>query len=246
MELKILNKQGKASTKTFKASEATFGKEFNEALEQEGTIVVDMRNHYESEVGRFEKAILPQCETFREELPMVKENLKGNEDKKILLYCTGGVRCEKTSAYLKHHGFNDVNQLYGGVIDYARQIKEEGLQSKYIGKNFVFDDRRGEKITDDIISNCHQCGKPCDNHTNCLNVGCNLLFIQCDDCMEEFKGCCTPKCEQINALPEEEQKILRKGKEARKMFNKGLSEPDELLNLIKDQREALNRGENLI
>ena len=185
---------------------------FNKALELPGTIVVDIRNHYESEVGHFEGAILPQADTFKEELPMVLDGLKGKEDKKILLYCTGGIRCEKASAYLKHHGFEDVNQLHGGIIDYVRQIKEKGLPSKFIGKNFVFDQRMGERITPDVIANCHQCGNPCDNHINCANDDCHLLFIQCDDCSKKFNACCSEKCKNIIALPIDEQKKLRKGK----------------------------------
>lgn len=186
-------------------------KEFNDALELPGTIVVDMRNHYESEVGKFNGAITPDADTFKEELPMVLDELKGKEDKKILMYCTGGVRCEKASAFLKHHGFTDVNQLHGGIIDYVRQIKQEGLESKFIGKNFVFDQRVGERITDDVISTCHQCGNACDNHTNCANDDCHLLFIQCDDCRVKMENCCTPECVRIKNLPLEEQKKLRKG-----------------------------------
>jgi len=187
-------------------------KEFNEAMEKPGTLVIDMRNHYESEVGKFEGAFCPEADTFKEELPMVLEQLKGKEDQKVLMYCTGGVRCEKASAYLKHHGFSDVNQLHGGIIDYVRQIKQENIPSKFIGKNFVFDQRMGERITNDVIAQCHQCGKPCDNHTNCANDDCHLLFIQCDECKEKMQGCCTPGCKDILNLPLEEQKKLRKGK----------------------------------
>ncbi len=187
-------------------------KEFNEALELSGTLVVDMRNHYESEVGRFENAICPDVDTFREELEWVTENLKDKKDSKVLLYCTGGIRCEKASAYFKHEGFKDVNQLHGGIIDYARQIKQEGLESKFKGKNFVFDERLGEKITNDVISVCHQCGEPCDEHTNCANDDCHLLFIQCEKCKEKMKNCCTPECISITELPIEEQRKLRKGR----------------------------------
>ncbi len=187
--------------------------EFNKALEMPETVVVDMRNHYESEVGRFEKAICPEADTFRDELPMVLDILKDKKDKKVLLYCTGGVRCEKASAYLKHHGFQDVNQLHGGIIDYARQIKSKGIDSKFKGKNFVFDERVGERITDDVLSSCHQCGQPCDEHVNCANDDCHLLFIQCNECAEKMKGCCTPECIAISELPIEEQRKLRKGKE---------------------------------
>lgn len=186
-------------------------REFNEAMEMDGTIVVDMRNHYESEVGKFTGAITPDADTFKEELPMVLEELKGKEDQKILMYCTGGIRCEKASAFLKHHGFKDVNQLHGGIIDYVRQIKAEGLESKFIGKNFVFDQRVGERITNHVIAQCHQCGTPCDNHTNCANDDCHLLFIQCDACKVKFENCCTVKCQEIHNLPVEEQRKLRKG-----------------------------------
>jgi UPF0176 protein len=187
-------------------------KEFNAAMEDPETILVDMRNHYESEVGKFKGAICPDADTFREELPMEIEELKNKKDKKILMYCTGGVRCEKASAYLKHHGFKDVNQLHGGVIDYVRQIKAQGLESKFIGKNFVFDERVGERITADVIAQCHQCGASCDTHVNCANDDCHLLFIQCDACAEKMNGCCTPECVHIASLPVEEQRALRKGR----------------------------------
>lgn len=187
-------------------------KEFNDAMNLPDTIVVDMRNHYESEVGHFQGAILPDADTFRQELPMVINQLKDQKDKKILLYCTGGIRCEKASAYFRHEGFEDVNQLNGGIIHYARQVKAEGLESQFIGKNFVFDERMGERITEDVISTCHQCGNPCDHHVNCANDNCHLLFIQCEACAEKMKGCCTISCKSIFELPFEEQVKLRKGK----------------------------------
>lgn len=187
-------------------------KEFNEALEKPDTIVVDMRNHYESEIGHFENALCPDADTYREELPMVLDILKDKKDKKLLLYCTGGIRCEKASAFLKHNGFSDVNQLYGGIIEYARQVKHQGLTSKFKGKNFVFDERLGERISDEIISFCHQCNTSCDSHTNCKNDDCHLLFIQCEKCALEMKGCCTPECMEIVALPENKQREIRKGR----------------------------------
>ena len=186
--------------------------EFNEALMEEGTIVVDMRNHYESEIGRFNNAICPDVDTFREEVEYVTEALKDKKDAKILLYCTGGVRCEKASAYLKHQGFKDVSQLFGGVIEYAHQVKKEGVKSQFRGKNFVFDERLGERITDDVIAHCHQCGAPCDDHTNCANNDCHLLFIQCPKCAEKYEGCCSDDCKEINRLPKEERVKLRESK----------------------------------
>jgi UPF0176 protein len=177
--------------------------DFHNALDSEDTVVVDVRNHYESEIGYFENALKPDADTFREEMQMLPEMLNDKKDKKVLLYCTGGIRCEKASAYLKHHGFEDVNQLHGGVIEYARQIKQMGLESKFKGKNFVFDERLGESIDGCVVSHCHQCGNPADTHTNCNNDDCHLLFIQCDLCKEKYNGCCTTDCQEIIELPKE-------------------------------------------
>ena len=193
-------------------------KQWNEAIDK-GATVVDMRNHYESEIGHFKSAILPEAETFREELPMVEEILRGKEDENILLYCTGGIRCEKASAYLKHKGFHSVNQLYGGIINYVHEVNKDGLENKFIGKNFVFDDRLAERVTDDVVSNCHQCGSPCDNHTNCRNLHCNLLFIQCDQCKEKYKNCCSNECVEVTSLSDNKQKKWRAGKENKKIFH---------------------------
>jgi len=193
--------------------------EWNKAME-EGAVIVDMRNHYESEIGHFEGAICPQSETFKDELPEVKEMLEGKEGEKVLLYCTGGIRCEKTSAFLKHHGFKDVNQLHGGIIDYARQLEDnKELANKFKGKNFVFDERLAERISTEVISACHQCGALSDTHVNCKNVNCNLLFIQCEACQEAHQRCCTPECLEVIKLPEEEQKKLRQGIENKKRFH---------------------------
>ncbi len=201
--------------------------EFNELLNNPNTICIDMRNHYESEIGHFKGAVTPDVDTFRESLPIIENDLKEHkEDKNLLMYCTGGIRCEKASAYFKHKGFKNVYQMQGGIIEYARQAEEKGLDNKFIGKNFVFDNRLGERISDDIIASCHQCGKPCDTHTNCANDACHLLFIQCEECAEKMQGCCTTECQEIYNLPYEEQKRLRKGKKySNKKFRKGRS-PD--------------------
>ncbi|MBI96173.1 hypothetical protein CL656_03420 [bacterium] len=186
-------------------------KEFNKAIE-EGATVIDMRNHYEAEVGTFENALTFDGDTFREVLPMALKEVENKKSQKILLFCTGGIRCEKASAYFKHKGFTDVNQLHGGIIDYKHQCEKENLDIKFKGKNFVFDERLGEKITDDIISNCHQCGAPCDDHTNCANDDCHLLFIQCPTCKEKTQNTCSTKCQEIAGLPVEEQRKLRRNK----------------------------------
>jgi UPF0176 protein len=200
--------------------------EFNAITSKEDTILIDFRNHYESEVGHFKGAILPDVDTFRESLPIIEETLlKGNEDKNIVMYCTGGIRCEKASAWFKHRGFQNVHQLEGGIIKYANDCKEKGIENKFIGKNFVFDERRGERITEDIVSVCHQCGSPADTHTNCVNDACHLLFIQCNSCKDKMQNCCSSECQEVYNLPVEVQKEMRKGLDiSNKIFKKGRSE----------------------
>lgn len=199
--------------------------EFHHMLDQPDTLVVDMRNHYESEIGRFENAICADSDTFSEGIQKIKNLLEGEKGKNILLYCTGGIRCEKASAYLRHHGFARVNQLYGGIIEYANTIKTLGLKSKFTGKNFVFDRRLGENIDGTVISRCHQCGQPANSHVNCANNDCHLLFIQCGACAQKYNGCCCNDCMQIKKLPEEERRKLRPSKlhhySKSKIFNRG-------------------------
>jgi UPF0176 protein len=208
--------------------------EFNSLTKDPDTIVVDMRNHYEYEVGHFENAIEIPSDTFREQLPMAAEMLSDQKEKNIIMYCTGGIRCEKASAYMLHRGFKNVFHLEGGIIHYANKIKEDNLPSNFHGKNFVFDDRLGERITDEIISKCHQCAEPADTHTNCRNEACHLLFIQCSKCAEKYQGCCSEACNNVINLPEEVQKEMRKGiDKGRMVFNKSK---------IRLQNSGLNRA----
>lgn len=170
-------------------------REWNTLSSDPEAVVVDMRNGYESAIGRFEDALCVDSKTFKEELPLVKAELSGKEKKKVMLYCTGGIRCEKASAYLRHHGFQEVYQLHGGIIDYKHQIEREGLESKFKGKNFVFDHRMSERITEDVLGQCLNCGSVCDDYTNCRNVECNRLFIQCRNCSETMQGFCSLECQ---------------------------------------------------
>tara|TARA_Y100000766_G_C18850717_1_gene578051 strand:- start:228 stop:1259 length:1032 start_codon:yes stop_codon:yes gene_type:complete len=197
--------------------------EFNKLMGEKDTIVLDMRNHYESEIGHFKNAICPDVDTFRDSLDVIENKFKGHkEDKKLLMYCTGGIRCEKASAYFKYKGFKKVYQLEGGIIEYARQVRNNKLENNFIGKNFVFDNRRVEKVSDDIIANCHQCGDPFDVHTNCANDACHLLFIQCNKCKIKMKNCCSQRCLEISEMPFEAQKKMRKGyKNINDIFKKG-------------------------
>jgi UPF0176 protein len=199
---------------------------FNDIIEDPNTVLVDMRNHYESEIGHFKNAITPDVDTFRDSLDLIEADLRAHkEDKNLVMYCTGGIRCEKASAYYKHKGFKNVFQLEGGIIEYARQVKNKGLENKFIGKNFVFDHRRAERISEDVIAHCHQCGNSCDTHVNCANEACHLLFIQCPTCANAMDDCCSDACKEVHNLPFEEQKALRKGKTvSNKIFKKGRSE----------------------
>jgi UPF0176 protein len=199
--------------------------EFNALTSREDTILIDMRNHYEHEVGYFRNAITPDVDTFRDSLPYILEHLRGYEDRNIVMYCTGGIRCEKASAWLKHQGFPHVHQLEGGIIEYTRQVKQQGLENRFVGKNFVFDERLHERITDDVVALCHQCGAPCDHHTNCANKGCHMLFIQCEACAEKYHGCCSAPCAEVVLQPEEMQRQLRAGQpqHGNKTFRKGRS-----------------------
>ncbi len=195
--------------------------QFNKMTNDPDTIIIDMRNHYEFEVGHFKEAIEIPSDTFREQLPMAADMMQPHKHKNIIMYCTGGIRCEKASAYMLHKGFENVFHLEGGIINYVNQVKDADLPNKFIGKNFVFDQRLGERVTEDIIARCHQCGTPADTHTNCINDACHLLFIQCDACKEKWEGCCSKECNEFIHLPEAEQKERRRGMDlGRNIFNK--------------------------
>ena len=186
--------------------------DFNKAIDT-GAVVVDMRNYYEGEIGKFENAIIPDIDRSQDLLPEIKKLLLTHKNDKILMYCTGGIRCEKASAYLLYHGFKDVNQLQGGIIKYANDIKKHNIKSKFIGKNFVFDYRMAESITKDILSTCHICEDKCDTHTNCANQDCHILFIQCKKCAKKYNRCCSEKCTDFIQLSREEQrKLFKAGK----------------------------------
>jgi UPF0176 protein len=203
--------------------------EFNEMVKDPQTLVIDMRNHYEFEVGRFKTAIEIPSDTFREQLPMADAMFQDKKDTNIIMYCTGGIRCEKASAWMLHKGYKNVFHLEGGIINYVNQSREKGLENHFIGKNFVFDERLGERITEDIIAQCHICGTPCDHHVNCANTSCHLLFIQCETCNSELNACCSSSCKEMLTLDVEEQKKMRKGQDkGRNVFNKAKSRMESL------------------
>lgn len=216
--------------------------EFNELAAKPDTVILDMRNHYEYEVGHFKNALEIPSDTFREQLPMAAKMMEGQEDKNIIMYCTGGIRCEKASAYMLHHGFKNVYHVEGGIINYVNQVKEQDLEQNFIGKNFVFDDRLGERVTNHVLAQCHQCGTPADNHVNCANEGCHLLFIQCEACAATYNKCCSIECKVEHALPEEIQLEKRKGRKLdQNIFNKSRNHPNVLM-----AKAGLKKGDRVI
>lgn len=175
--------------------------EVNQIIDR-GVTVIDMRNLYEAAIGHFENAKIMDVDTFREQLAKVHEMFRDQKEKEVLLYCTGGIRCEKASAWMKHNGFKNVKHIKGGIINYAHQVKECGLQNKFRGKNFVFDERMGEKIGDEIISICHTCERvKCDDYIHCKNTSCHVLFICCAECQKKLKGYCSKICNICDKFP---------------------------------------------
>jgi UPF0176 protein len=169
-------------------------KEFHDMIGQQDVIVVDARNNYECDIGHFENAVKPKSKTFSKVLPELSEILKEQKNKKILMYCTGGIRCEKASAYMKKHGFLHVFQLKGGIINYVNEIKARGIASKFKGSNYVFDERMSEKVTDEKLASCRHCGSPHSTHVNCGHIPCHGLFIICPTCAIKYNECCSVEC----------------------------------------------------
>lgn len=164
--------------------------EVNALLDDPNVQFVDMRNCYEYELGHFDNALNIPANTFAEQLAKLVDYLNPYREKRIVMYCTGGIRCEKASAWAKHNDFKQVSHLAGGIIGYVKRAREQNLPLRFRGKNFVFDERLGERVTDDIISKCHQCGNACDTHVNCANQRCHLLFIQCPTCAQKYAHLC--------------------------------------------------------
>ena len=156
-------------------------------------VIVDARNWYESKIGKFKNAITPQITHFRE-WPKVVESLSEYKDKTIVTYCTGGIRCEKASAYMREQGFKDVYQIDGGILNYIQQFPD----TYWEGGMFVFDDRRvfepNTKEELKYTANCHFCGKPTSYHINCHNIDCDKIIVCCHDCKIENEYCCCDEC----------------------------------------------------
>lgn len=197
--------------------------EFKKALEgDEPYVLVDVRNDYEWKVGHFEGARLPPCETYRE-FNHYAENLKDEVDPKntkVLMYCTGGIRCETYSSLLKEAGFDKVFQLEGGIINYGLK---EGSQH-WRGKLFVFDDRLSVPLSEEkseIVGKCHFCEAPTESYYNCANMDCNCLFLCCTDCLKKNLGTCQDTCMNAERLrPYSEQNPHKPFRKAHNYFSK--------------------------
>lgn len=172
------------------------------SLIDRGATVIDMRNLYEAMIGHFKGAKIMEVDTFREQLKKVHNMFKDKKDEEVLLYCTGGIRCEKASAWMTHNGFKNVKHIKGGIIDYAHQVKEHGLPNKFLGKNFVFDERLGEKVGEETIAYCQVCeDAKCDDYIHCENSLCHVLFICCSDCFNKLNGYCSHLCKIADKVP---------------------------------------------
>lgn len=164
--------------------------------EEENILLLDVRNDYEWRVGHFEGAVKPDLDIFRKFPEYAKELKKTHDPKntKVMMYCTGGIRCELYSALMKDEGFETVYQLNGGVIKYGQEVGE----SKWLGKLFVFDDRVTIPIAEEnkapVISSCKYCSSPSDTYYNCANMDCNNLFLACPSCAAQWEGCCLEEC----------------------------------------------------
>jgi UPF0176 protein len=189
--------------------------------EKENKILLDVRNDYEWAVGRFEGAECPPCETFREFKTYADELSSRVDPQKtpVMMYCTGGIRCELYSSLLKEKGFDQVYQLDGGIINYG--LKEGS--DHWLGKLFVFDDRLTVPISEestDVIGKCHHCGQPNESYYNCANMNCNHLFLCCPDCLKQQIGCCSSNCQTSARLrPYHEQDAHKPFKKWYHYFN---------------------------
>lgn len=172
-------------------------KEFYEHLQRDDVIVIDGRNDYEYDIGHFKGAIKPEVRTFREFPEWVRNRLSQYKDKKVIMYCTGGIRCEKLSGFFLREGFQDVAQLDGGIVTYGQDPKVQGRL--FEGKCYVFDERMAvpiNQVEDKIVGKCYYCGRPEDRHVNCANPECHFQHICCPECEIKYKRSCSDACRE--------------------------------------------------
>ena len=170
--------------------------EWQKMMEQEDTVLLDARNQYEWELGHFKGALLPEVDSFRELTDWVRDNKEQLEGKKVMTYCTGGIRCEKFSGFLKKEGLGDIYQLHGGIVTYGKDPQTQG--DGWLGSCYVFDKRIKVPInsTDSatVISKCCHCDKPSERYRNCAWSPCNARHFSCESCDEATGGYCQDAC----------------------------------------------------
>jgi len=170
----------------------------------ENLVILDARNNYESRIGTFKGSLTPDIDTFREFPDYVDHNLEAFKDKKVLMHCTGGIRCERASAYLKQKGIaQEVYQIEGGIHRYIEKFPD----GHFRGSNYVFDARIAQRVNEDVLGNCDLCNVACDYYVNCVNAQCNNQFLACKQCRKTYKECCSTLCCD---LVESGQTTLRK------------------------------------
>jgi predicted sulfurtransferase len=157
-------------------------------------VILDARNNYEWRIGKFKDAITPDIENFRDLPQFIDQNIDQFKDKQVLMYCTGGIRCERATAYLNTKNVaKKVFQIDGGIVRYCEKYPEGFFR----GKNYVFDRRVAVTINDDILSNCDLCNTACNEYTNCINAECNEHYIACTSCVERYNNCCSSVCHEL-------------------------------------------------
>lgn len=157
-------------------------------------VILDTRNNYESRIGTFANAVVPDIRNFREFPDYIENNLEQFKDKKVLMFCTGGVRCERATAVLNVKGVaQEIYQIEGGIQRYTEQFPD----GYFRGKNYVFDGRVGVRINNDILSTCDLCPAQCDDYNNCLNASCNKHHISCADCRVIYNNTCSKQCMEL-------------------------------------------------
>ena len=161
-------------------------------------IILDARNGFESAVGAFTGAVKPSIKTFTDLTTFIDEHAEELKDKRVLMYCTGGIRCERATAYAKTKGIENVYQIEGGIHRYVEQYPDGFFR----GKNYVFDSRIAVRINNDVLGTCALCSQSCDDYINCSNASCNSHFICCPDCRESLDGTCGEACKEVLASGE--------------------------------------------
>lgn len=173
-------------------------KDFASAMRDPDTVLLDIRNDYEYEVGHFHNAIRPNVGAFKEFPSWIEEHKELLESKKILTYCTGGIRCEKLTSYLLKSGFKKVFQLKGGIVNYSKD--PHTLGSDFDGRCYVFDQRISvpvNHVNPTIISRCHHCQRPCEEYVNCANLDCHVRFFCCEECARVHLRSCSAACREV-------------------------------------------------